>query len=120
MASEVVPSEFISSIYEAEVDSDEERIESLICGCVKALKNSKPKAEAMLTFQMIYLAKVRPTYFFTEYSTEAVSCLLRHKGRTSIQVIVTGVNVLMLAYEKEKIWPESFVKVSIAYFFIFY
>ncbi|KAK2724328.1 hypothetical protein QYM36_000990, partial [Artemia franciscana] len=113
MASEVVPSEFISSIYEAEVDSDEERIESLICGCVKALKNSKPKAEAMLTFQMVYLAKVRPTYFFTEYSTEAVSCLLRHKGRTSIQVIVTGVNVLMLAYEKEKIWPESFVKLYI-------
>ena len=73
--------EFLNNIMEAEGNDDEERIEALLCGCVKQLRatasTQRNKIEPVLTLALLYLAKCRSHYFNTELTVDALLFLLK-------------------------------------------
>ena len=66
----VEPSEFLAYIEVAEEDLDDERIEALLCGAVKQLKQNRFKPDPIMYLSLMHLAKTKPMIFNTEVVIE--------------------------------------------------
>lgn len=107
---------------EAESNEDEERIEALLCGCVKQLRTTtSAQRNKILTLALLYLAKCRPHYFNTELTVDSLLFLLKRdtipaagpfKGKTALTSTL-ACNLLLAGCQEEHNWPESFLKVFI-------
>ena len=107
---------------EAESNDDEERIEALLCGCVRQLRTTtSTQRNKILTLALFYLAKCRPRYFNTELTVDALLYLLKRdtipatgpfKGK-STPASTLACNLLLTGCQEERNWPESFLKVFI-------
>ena len=64
------PSEFLAYIEVAEEDLDDERIEALLCGAVKQLKQNRFKPDPIMYLSLMHLAKTKPMIFNTEVVIE--------------------------------------------------
>ncbi|KAK0140526.1 Integrator complex subunit 1 [Merluccius polli] len=117
----VIPIEAIllDDIEAAESEGNDDRIEGLLCGAVKQLKQNRAKPDITLYLSLMFLAKIKPNVFATEGIIEALCSLLRRdasinfKAKGNSLVSVLACNLLMAAYEEDENWPEIFVKVYI-------
>ena len=57
-------------ILAAEESGDDEKIEGVLCGAVKALHNSRVKPDHVVFLTVMYLAKTHPTLFCSELVIE--------------------------------------------------
>ncbi|KAK8758150.1 hypothetical protein V5799_004219, partial [Amblyomma americanum] len=119
IAVEVDPTDFLSRVLKAEDVGDDEKVESLMCGAAKTLKNTRPKPDPMLYLTLMFLAKTRPRIFDSEGSVEAFTSLLKRdvtvnfktKGNNLISVLAC--NLLLAAFQDNVSWPDQFVKVFV-------
>ncbi|CAL8303109.1 unnamed protein product [Merluccius merluccius] len=116
---EVPPAILLDDIEAAESEGNDDRIEGLLCGAVKQLKQNRAKPDITLYLSLMFLAKIKPNVFATEGIIEALCSLLRRdasinfKAKGNSLVSVLACNLLMAAYEEDENWPEIFVKVYI-------
>ncbi|KAH6933153.1 hypothetical protein HPB50_012504 [Hyalomma asiaticum] len=82
IAVEVDPTDFLSRVLKAEDVGDDDKVESLMCGAAKTLKNTRPKPDPMLYLTLMFLAKTRPRIFDSEGSVEAFTSLLKRDVAT--------------------------------------
>lgn len=119
IAVEVDPTDFLSRVLKAEDVGDDDKVESLMCGAAKTLKNMRPKPDPMLYLTLMFLAKTRPRIFDSEGSIEAFTSLLKRdvtvnfktKGNNLISVLAC--NLLLAAFQDNVSWPDQFVKVFV-------
>ncbi|KAL3185664.1 hypothetical protein MRX96_028572 [Rhipicephalus microplus] len=119
IAVEVDPTDFLSRVLKAEDVGDDDKVESLMCGAAKTLKNMRPKPDPMLYLTLMFLAKTRPRIFDSEGSVEAFTSLLKRdvtvnfktKGNNLISVLAC--NLLLAAFQDNVSWPEQFVRVFV-------
>ncbi|KAH7957411.1 hypothetical protein HPB52_018572 [Rhipicephalus sanguineus] len=105
IAVEVDPTDFLSRVLKAEDVGDDDKVESLMCGAAKTLKNMRPKPDPMLYLTLMFLAKTRPRIFDSEGSVEAFTSLLKRdvavnfktKGNNLISVLAC--NLLLAAFQ---------------------
>lgn len=64
----VEPESLMTLFTAAEKENDEERMQGLLCGAVKLLRNQKPKPDAVLYLSLMFLAKTRPGIFQVRFS----------------------------------------------------
>lgn len=115
----VPPKDLKDKIFEFEKDDKEDKIEQLLCGAAKQLREQKTKPDACLVFTLIYLAKVRPLFFCSNTIVEAFSSLLKRESlnnfikikNNSVPILV--VNLFHYAFHDENSWPEIFIKMYI-------
>ncbi|XP_064607195.1 integrator complex subunit 1-like [Liolophura sinensis] len=118
-AIDVEPLTFLDQILESERDSDDERVERLLCGSVKHLRMCRFKPDQAVHLTLMYLSKTRPLLFGSELIIEAFCSLLKRdatinfKAKGNPLVSVLACNVMLAAYMEEENWPEEFVKVYI-------
>lgn len=119
IAIEVDSTDLVNKVIEAEDCSDDEKVEALLCGAVKKLKQGRMKFDLPLSLGLQYLVKTRPFLFCSEMIVEAFCSLLKrditanfkNKGNSSVPIL--SANILMSAYKDESSWPEVFVKAYI-------
>ena len=71
----VDPPELLSKVLAASKEGDEERIEGLLCGAVKHLRNNRSKPDHTIYLSLMYLAKTQPSLFLSDLATEVgVGC----------------------------------------------
>lgn len=117
LAIEVMPRFLVSAITTAENSSDNERIESLLCGAVKQLKTCrtsvwKPAVDQTLIMSLLYLSKTKPQFFRFENVVEAFCSLLKkdpnsYKTKNNKVVTVLSANVLLASFRTDFSWPDS-------------
>ena len=127
-AVEVDPHQLLDKVFEAEDHMRDERVEALLCGAVKQLKNLKVKSNSsvelnVLYITLCYLAKTRPMLFCTEIVVEAFCSLLKRdpainfkaKGNSTNNTLISVLasNLLLAAYHDENCWPETFLRVFV-------
>ncbi|KAL8588068.1 hypothetical protein ACOMHN_012106 [Nucella lapillus] len=118
-AIDVDPSELVSKALAASQEGDEEKIEGLICGAVRHLRNNRSKPDPIVYLSLMYLAKTQPSFFVSDIIVEAFCSVLKRdvahnfKSKGNPLVCVLACNVLMAAFAKEANWPDNFVKVYI-------
>ncbi|KAL3877747.1 hypothetical protein ACJMK2_035409 [Sinanodonta woodiana] len=118
-AIEVDPIDILEELSAAEDDENDERVEGIICGTVKLLRNSRCKPDHVVFLSLMYLAKAKPAVFNTELVIEAMCSLLKRdlslnfKAKGNALTSVMACNVLTVAYAEEENWPDEFVKVYI-------
>ena len=103
-----------------EEDDDLERVNGLLCGAVKVLRGQRAKPDQLLYLALMFLAKSK-SYIFSgnDAVLHAFCSLLKrdvkesYKSKGNALVSVLAANVLMAAFQKEKSWPETFVRVFI-------
>lgn len=116
---EVNPATLLEEIEAAETEGNDDRIEGVLCGAVKQLKQNRAKPDPICYLSLMFLAKIKPNIFATEGVIEALCSLLRRdasinfKAKGNSLVSVLACNLLMAAYEEDENWPEIFVKVYI-------
>lgn len=126
IAIEVEATDILNAIGEAENNEDEEKIEAILCGAVKQLRASsliqRNKVDPVLSLALLYLAKWRSHYFNTELIVEALLVLMKRdssagmssfKGKVATSAASLACNLLLVAFQEERSWPESFIKVFI-------
>lgn len=113
-------SDFPRAISAAEDDEDLERVNGLLCGAVKLLRGQRAKPDQLLYLSLMFLAKSKSKIFSgNENVLQAFCSLLKrdvkesYKSKGNALVSVLAANVLMAAFQKEKSWPEIFVRVFI-------
>lgn len=118
-AIDVEPQELLSKVLIASKEGDEERMEGLLCGAVKHLRNNRSKPDQTIYLTLMYLAKTKSSLFLSDLSTEAFCSVLKRdvslsfKAKGNSLVSVLACNVLMAAFGAEESWPDNFVKVYI-------
>ncbi|XP_076458972.1 integrator complex subunit 1-like isoform X2 [Babylonia areolata] len=118
-AIDVDPSELVSKALAASKEGDEEKVEGLICGAVKHLRNNRSKPDPIVYMSLMYLAKTQPSFFLSDIVTEAFCSVLKRdvahnfKSKGNALVSVLACNILMAAFVNEDNWPDNFVKVYI-------
>ncbi|XP_002435477.4 integrator complex subunit 1 [Ixodes scapularis] len=116
IAVEVDPTDFLSKVLKAEDLGDDDKVESIMCGAAKTLKNTRPKPDPMLYLTLMFLAKTRPRVFDSEVVVEAFSSLLKRdvsvnfKTKANNLTSVLTCNLLLAAFQDSVNWPEQFVK----------
>lgn len=119
MAIEVESTELLNKIFEAEAIGDENKIELMLLGSIKHLKISRAKPEPSLYLSLMYLAKLKPSFFVNKMVVEAFCSLLKRdvsvnfKTKGNNLVSILAANVLMASHHDESQWPESFIKVYV-------
>lgn len=59
----VEPELLMTKFLAADKESDEEKMQAILCGAVKLLRSQRPKPDAVLYLSLMYLAKTRPQAF---------------------------------------------------------
>lgn len=119
IAVEVDPTDFLSRVLKAEDVGDDDKVESLMCGAAKTLKNTRPKPDPMLYLTLMFLAKTRPRIYDSEVVIEAFCSLLKRdvtvnfKTKGNNLTSVLACNLLLAAFQDSVSWPEQFVKVFV-------
>eukprot|EP00095_Tigriopus_kingsejongensis_P007538 snap_masked-scaffold104_size368486-processed-gene-0.6 protein:Tk07538 transcript:snap_masked-scaffold104_size368486-processed-gene-0.6-mRNA-1 annotation:"isoform cra_c" len=97
-----------------------ERVVGLLCGAVRQLRGQRAKPDQPLYLSLLFLAKCNHELFSaSEPVIEALCSLLKrdvkesYKSKGNALVSVLAANVLMAAFQKERNWPEIFVRVFI-------
>ena len=57
---------FVEKVIEADNSEDDDRIDGILCGALKKLKNNRAKPDQAIYFSLMYLAKVKPLLFESE------------------------------------------------------
>ena len=113
-------SNFTQAVMAAEEDDEFDRVNGLLCGAVKLLRGQRAKPDQLLYLALMFLAKSN-SYVFSgnDAVLQAFCSLLKrdvkesYKSKGNALVSVLAANVLMAAFQKEKSWPEIFVRVFI-------
>lgn len=111
------PAEFYDAVMAAYDGNDDEKIERLLCGAVRYLKNNRAKPDNQIALCLIYFAKAYPGMFTTDNVTAAFSSLLKRDPSASFKakgnpiVMVLACNVMYIAFAAEEQWPDIFLKV---------
>ncbi|XP_071131635.1 integrator complex subunit 1-like isoform X1 [Mytilus edulis] len=119
LAVEVDGVELLEEILEAEDMCNDERLEALICGAVKQLKQLRSKPETAMYLTLMHLAKEKPSLFNNEVVIEAICSTLKRdvslnfKSKGNPLVSVCMCSILLAAFIEEENWPDEFVKVFI-------
>ncbi|CAG2237831.1 INTS1 [Mytilus edulis] len=119
LAVEVEGVELLEEILEAEDMCNDERLEALICGAVKQLKQLRSKPETAMYLTLMHLAKEKPSLFNNEVVIEAMCSTLKRdvslnfKSKGNPLVSVCMCSILLAAFIEEENWPDEFVKVFI-------
>ncbi|XP_076072548.1 integrator complex subunit 1-like isoform X1 [Mytilus galloprovincialis] len=119
LAVEVDGVELLEEILEAEDMCNDERLEALICGAVKQLKQLRSKPETAMYLTLMHLAKEKPSLFNNEVVIEAMCSTLKRdvslnfKSKGNPLVSVCMCSILLAAFIEEENWPDEFVKVFI-------
>ncbi|XP_070581337.1 integrator complex subunit 1-like isoform X2 [Ptychodera flava] len=120
IAIEVSPVDFIDRVLDAECDGDDDKVDGLLCGCIKNFKQNRAKPDQVFYLSLMYLCKSKPYLLSgSEIVTEALCNLLKRdiamsfksKGNPLVSVLVC--NLLLCAFAEEDNWPEQFVRVYI-------
>ncbi|RUS89929.1 hypothetical protein EGW08_002281 [Elysia chlorotica] len=115
----VDPTEFFIAVMSAEDDQNEEKVEALLCGAAKSLRNTRAKPDSVLYLSLMHLTRARPNLFSSDIVIEAFCSLLKRdialsfKAKGNPLVSVLSCNLLMTAFAEEENWPDSFVKVFV-------
>ncbi len=119
LALECDPTELKRQVEEAEAQDNSDRVEGLLLGGVKALKNQRAKPDPVTYLTLMYLSKSRDYLFLTKDIIDAFCSLLKrdvkeaYKSKGNVLVSVLSANVLMSALRHERQWPDTLVKVYI-------
>ncbi|XP_072029946.1 integrator complex subunit 1-like isoform X2 [Amphiura filiformis] len=113
-----VPSnELVERVIEADNNEDDDRIDGILCGALKKLKNNRAKPDPAIYFSLMYLAKVKPLLFESEDVVQCTCNLLKRdigisfKSKGNPLVSVLACNLLFHAFLYDDNWHEIFVKV---------
>ncbi|KAJ8668061.1 hypothetical protein QAD02_009724 [Eretmocerus hayati] len=113
------PADLVPSVLEANDSDDAEKLMGLVCGAIKALKNTKWKPDPVICMGLLYLVKIRPSIFSHHCILHALASLLKrdqshnfkNKGNPLVPVLVC--NLLMRGFHDKKEWPDVFIKIYI-------
>jgi len=121
LAVDIEPADFLASVQEAEKSGDDDSLEGLLCGAVKHLRNHRSKPDQALILSLMYLAKKRSHLFaesretiflaFCSLLKRDTGVNLKAKGNPTVPILVC--NLFNTAFEKENVWPETFVQLYI-------
>eukprot|EP00111_Clytia_hemisphaerica_P010721 TCONS_00031321-protein len=99
---------------------DQDQIDGLICNAIKLLKNNRLKPEPMLYLTLMNLAKSNPAIFSSKKIVEHLLQFLKRentlgtvKPKPNTLLSIMTCNILLHAFQKEDIWPQSFMKVYV-------
>ncbi len=112
-------SDFPRAVSDADEEGDTDKVNGLLCGAVKLLRGQRAKPDQLLYLSLMFLAKSKSEFFANESVLQAFCSLLKrdvkesYKSKGNALVSVLAANVLMAAFQKEKAWPELFVRVFI-------
>ncbi len=95
-----------------------------ICGALRAIKIQRGKLDPCLYLSLLYLGKIRPSLMALEPVPQALCSLLRrdvtvgmkNKSNPLVPILVTG--LLMRAFNENKHWPDTFVKVCSSHLYL--
>ncbi|XP_065178722.1 integrator complex subunit 1-like [Sycon ciliatum] len=113
---EVPPAEFAEKIQEVLACNDIPKVEGIICGTLKQLKEnrtSKPHSGVLLC--LMNLAKSHQKLFTTTRMIQALAEVLRHdpsavRGvKANPSPAATVCSILMFSFEDDRNWPDSLV-----------
>ena len=62
----VPPSDLVEKVIEADNNEDDDRIDGILCGALRKLKNNRAKPDPAVYFSLMYVAKVKPLLFELE------------------------------------------------------
>lgn len=114
IARESEPSDLVHSVLSAIEKQDSDTVVALLCGAVKTLTQRKP--DSILTYSLMYLAKLRPVLFCNETITSALISILKRdpqhtlKSRNNPSTHILAANLLSRGYHNKPNWPEKFVR----------
>ena len=113
-------SDFVNVVLKANEEQNMAKVEGLLCGAVKVLRNQRAKPDQLLYLSLMFLAKTNHYLISaSELVLEAFCSLLKrdvkesYKSKGNALVSVLAANVLMAAFQKERNWPEIFIRVYI-------
>jgi integrator complex subunit 1 len=118
VAIECDPADLVPMVLEANDSDDGEKLIGVVCGAIKALKNSRWKPDYVVCMGLLYLVKIRPSIFSHHCILHALASLLKrdqthafkNKGNPLVPVLVA--NLLMRGFYDKKEWPDVFIKVE--------
>lgn len=119
LAVEVEGVDLLEEILDAEDMCNDERLEGLICGGVKQLKQYRSKPDSAVYLTLMHLAKEKASLFNSEIVIEALCSALKRdvslnfKSKGNPLVSVCMCSILVAAFIEEENWPDEFVKVYI-------
>lgn len=108
------PADLVHSVLSAIDKQDSDTVVALLCGAIKTL--TQRKSDSILTYSLLYLAKLRPTLFCNETVTSALISILKRdpqhtfKSRNNPSTHILAANLLSRGYHNKPNWPEKFVK----------
>ena len=68
----VEPSELLTKVLAACKEGDKEKIEGLICGAIKHVRNNRFKPDQTVVLTLFYLTKTQPTFFVSDLISEVL------------------------------------------------
>lgn len=120
-AIEVDSVHLLDELISADECNDYERVEGLLCGTVKQLRDNRSKPDQLVYLTLLNLARSRPNMFNSDIVIEAFCSLLKRdmslnfKSKGNSLVSVLACNAMMKAYSEEENWPDDFVKVILQF-----
>lgn len=119
IAREIDPVDLVGAVTGA-LNEDPDRAVAWLCGAVRQLRALRAKPDQVLYLSLLYLAKHQPELFSaSEHCVNAFCSLLKrdvkesYKSKGNALVAVLAANILLAAFQKERHWPEIFVRVFI-------
>ena len=68
----VPPKELVERVNDADMNEDDDRIDGILCGALRKLKNNRAKPDPAIYFSLMYLAKKKPILFESEDVVQVV------------------------------------------------
>lgn len=119
IAREIDPVDLVGAVTGA-LNEDPDRAVAWLCGAVRQLRALRAKPDQVLYLSLLYLAKHQPELFSAnEHCVNAFCSLLKrdvkesYKSKGNALVAVLAANILLAAFQKERHWPDIFVRVFI-------
>ncbi|XP_014467728.1 PREDICTED: integrator complex subunit 1 isoform X2 [Dinoponera quadriceps] len=119
VAIDIDPADIVPMALEANENDEGDKVIGIICGAIKTLKNQKWKPDQLICYELLYLAKIRPSIFSNDCILHALSSLLKRdqtynfKSKGNPMVPLLAANLLMRGFHDKKNWPEIFVKLYV-------
>lgn len=112
-------SELVAEVLKSNDLGQTDKVVGQICGALRAIKIQRGKLDPCLYLSLLYLGKIRPSLMAIEPVPQALCSLLRrdvtlgmkNKSNPLVPILVTG--LLMRAFNENKHWPDTFVKLYI-------
>ena len=117
---DVTADELEGKVVKAEENGDRTRVDGYLTGALRVLRSNRSKPDPAMCLSLFCLVKRRPHLFRSHRVMEFLTSFLKRdssvnlKGaRPSPAVPIMACNILLCAFQDEKDWPESFIKVYV-------